>query len=55
MKEAKEKGVAEDEVKDYNYWCALFIEKFKSPECDKECGEDLDYYFKKMNETKQNK
>ena len=38
--------------KNYNYWKKLFIEKYKSEGCDKECKEDLEYFYQKMHETK---
>ena len=30
MEDAEKNGFAEDDVKDYNYWCKLFNEIFRS-------------------------
>ena len=51
MEDAEKNGFAEDDVKDYNYWCKLFNEIFRSNASGKECTEDLQYFLGKMKET----
>ena len=53
LEEAKKNGFAKEEIKDYNYWKELMLEKFYSDESDEWAAEEMQFIIQKMKETKQ--
>ena len=51
MSEAKEKGIAYEDIKDNNYWFTLWRDKYASFEAGPIYLEDMHYFVEKMRET----
>ena len=53
LEEAKKNGFAKEDIKDYNYWRELMMQKFYSDESDEWAAEEMKFIVQKMKETKE--